>query len=815
MKTWLLVGALLLIPSPLAARGMVLDAQVRLAWSVHSGRLSPPPPDLVRYVDEVDIAVTVRFDPAPSPVRLAELERQGIRLARQGNQPVHVGPIYSMRVPFVMLATLSQSVDIRRIELGVPAYKHPPLNWSRTEAGAAGLGEALAERGMLTGQGTLIADLDTGIDANHPDFFRPDGGNYRWIDVDGDGWFTDGIDVVDLNEDGEAGEGESLTLLESTTFAFDNAPMTWADGDLDVGTDWLFVDEDGSDSWSHGGELGYTDDDPAFGEPIFMVEDLDEDGRLGWDERLMRLGSSRVLGVLGGDGTPWATGEISLAEVDSNGHGTQVMSIAAGGYHQYRRFVGMAPGAEVVSANVFSEHPYVEAMAWAASWSPDVMLHEIGMWHGQFLDGSSNIEQALTTYHDQGIVQVCPAGNIGDNYRHGTADIKSSTSYIGPFFLYYPPELAAWGSQAWYLTVQARADLTKVTPLFDRPQSSGQPGAGDFITIPVSDVESCKSDTMGNTTCAIRDVSDAGTEMWVFVMYRWTGTSYAPPTTGYWSLWFKNRNSSQVRLQLWTADDKTSWGGGASFVGPPSLGSGFVGNIMGSVTSPAVASACVTVGSYSTREDSLADDYTPGSFDLSGFSGRGPRLDGVPLLDVAAPGHYDVISSRTGGWGDEGAYAVFGGTSAAGPHVAGVVAQLRQAFPALSPAEIGLALAGAASLDTYTGTNLPDEEWGGGKLAALATRNYLDEASPTFDVRVWRDPILPGVVWLVIDPSESLLAAPVVLVGDTLSTVNPGPTSAWQLRLDPAPPSGETVQVEITGKDLSGNATTQALSVTF
>ena len=41
---------------------------------------------------------------------------------------------------------------------------------------------------------------------------------------------------------------------------------------------------------------------------------------------------------------------------------------------------------------------------------------------------------------------------------------------------------------------------------------------------------------------------------------------------------------------------------------------------------------------YSTRADTYVGDMTGGSYDLSYFSGRGPRIDGVSLLDIAAPG---------------------------------------------------------------------------------------------------------------------------------------------------------------------------------
>jgi len=90
--------------------------------------------------------------------------------------------------------------------------------------------------------------------------------------------------------------------------------------------------------------------------------------------------------------------------------------------------------------------------------------------------------------------------------------------------------------------------------------------------------------------------------------------------------------------------------------------------------------ACETVGDPATAEGALSVGALNSSGQLAEFSSRGPvTQDGSLRIkpDVAAPG-VDVLSSIPGG-----DYASYSGTSMAGPHVAGLVALMWSANPAL------------------------------------------------------------------------------------------------------------------------------------
>jgi len=102
----------------------------------------------------------------------------------------------------------------------------------------------------------------------------------------------------------------------------------------------------------------------------------------------------------------------------------------------------------------------------------------------------------------------------------------------------------------------------------------------------------------------------------------------------------------------------------------------------GTIGSPAVAYGAIAVAA-SNNTDGIAD-----------LSSRGPTGDGRVGIDLAAPGVN--INSTNARWeiGDD--YTVESGTSMATPHVAGAAALLLEAYPDLTPEEVGGALMNAA-----------------------------------------------------------------------------------------------------------------------
>ena len=117
--------------------------------------------------------------------------------------------------------------------------------------------------------------------------------------------------------------------------------------------------------------------------------------------------------------------------------------------------------------------------------------------------------------------------------------------------------------------------------------------------------------------------------------------------------------------------------------------------------------------------------------DIAAFSSRGPTADERIKPEIVAPGH-GVISALSApsadGWGPESIvsgdeHVVSSGTSMASPVAAGIVALLFEKDPNLSSRAVMNALKNTAATDGFTGSSLPDNTWGWGKVDALPSQS--------------------------------------------------------------------------------------------
>jgi subtilisin family serine protease len=162
------------------------------------------------------------------------------------------------------------------------------------------------------------------------------------------------------------------------------------------------------------------------------------------------------------------------------------------------------------------------------------------------------------------------------------------------------------------------------------------------------------------------------------------------------------------------------------------------------VGTPGTAKQAITVGSYDWNDQfsshgetltlvgTCSDPIEIGQ--LSCYSSPGFVLENLVKPEIVGPGEWysapyaKAVSpevARTWYTDTSGNYALFNGTSAATPYVAGMVALMLQKKPTLTVGEIKGILEKNATADFRTG-GVPNPKWGYGKLDYAAAQRILD-----------------------------------------------------------------------------------------
>jgi hypothetical protein len=648
------------------------------------------------------VTVTAKFDHALSSAEIASLERQGAAFFRVDGAVSHTGPVYAVDLPWDAVDAVAARGDVVRIDAAWRPAVFPTLNVSAHEIEADSVWRLLDPLGLpLTGAGMRISDFDTGVDVFHPSFFRADGDTVDWLDWDMSGTFTSGADFVDLNGNGLPDANESLKYFDGLIY---DPALVWGTGypsnsgnGYQTYWDWLYNDANLNGKRDYGPAAGYTESTPSFGEQVFVAIDSNDNGALDPGEKIVALKTSKIYATMTGGAVERRRGvDLIQSEADVNGHGTAVSGILAGGTVGRHIFTGIAPDAEILMGYFFSGNPISALIPWARSRGSNVMLYEFGGFVWDYLDGSSLEEELITAMNDT-VIQVTPSGNLGRGRKHAIATPSPSDSTVLQItapIVGGTSILAIWNTTLW------RTSLSDLTFRLKSPK-------GSMITLTGGD-----QNVNGYYVYSEASTSTRGTRaMNVYVDYGSNSN-----LTGTWELHVVNTSGSPVEIISNVADDVTSWADGAEFLNYYTDDR--------NVTWPATADGAFVNGSYSTRGFEGYGGVGGGSIpvgQISAFSGRGTRIDGRHLLDIASPGNYDVyslMSSQNGSGYGLGGYRQFSGTSAAGPHVAAACALVQQAFPMATMKDVALLLSASAATDAFTGS-VYNDTWGWGKLRIL------------------------------------------------------------------------------------------------
>ncbi len=270
-----------------------------------------------------------------------------------------------------------------------------------------------------------------------------------------------------------------------------------------------------------------------------------------------------------------------------------------------------------------------------------------------------------------------------------------------------------------------------------------------------------------------------------------------------------------------------------------------------------VASAGNAGPSCSTVEDppaiyeaALSVGATDSTDTIASFSSRGPvTSDGSGRMkpDVSAPG----VSVRSSVPGDT--YAIYSGTSMAGPHVAGAVALLQSAFPSFNgdptafESQIersAVALTTTQTCGVIPGTQVPNNTYGWGRLDVLAA--YTRGSGPDLAVTASFSPASPEpglpMQYAIVARSTSFATSSTSvtltgtlpaglsfgtvsttrgscnLVGTALScslgTLAPGSSATILVPATPPAPGSFPISVQVSGAETEADTTNNTAALT-
>ncbi len=564
----------------------------------------------------------------------------------------------------------------------------------------------------ITGRNVKVGVIDTGIDWRCPDFWRPNGTEYDWI-VSGSDWY------VDLDDDGVGDPNEELILFD---FSFTPAGYT-------PEYDWLINDANSDTYWDYGQES------------VFLSTGL--------GNTLVLLGECKVQEIWDiSTGYYWQNG-LNLTyedsggtstEIDSNGHGTNVASIVAGGqiYPIRRNYVGVAPDADltIVKLYTWSSTEVIDAIHYCVNQGVDIISMSLGFEYWQFWDGSDDLEKAVDWAYNQGVPVVVAAANRANDKQHWYHTVSTGTNirfFVNTTYIY-----------DWIrFTILWRNASNPITFTLTDPSLATSVAFGVNMA-PITNVSNFQlvPGGVGIHSIEYRElVSSRGT---VRMDVDITGPGIV---TGNWQ--FNVASSSSSEDLLVVAYDGREYK--VTMLDHVTVDY--------TLTTPATADHAITVASYNTYLPSYPPYTSYYVGNISYFSSRGPRIDDTNKMTIAAPGMFIYASmSIDADYGSGIGYigwVGYAGTSQATPHVAGTIALMMEGNTTLKgqPQDVHDILTSTARVDSWVSSDgtPPNNVWGYGKLDAESATMTAMGLTPTVgEFSATQFLLLPLVMFLMV-----------------------------------------------------------------
>jgi subtilisin family serine protease len=615
------------------------------------------------------VSALLEFESQLTLSEINKIESAGIEFARRGSSIINVGRIYSAIVTNEESLRELSEFGLIRATSGTKQFT-PSIISSMDTIQANDVWNNLQIDGRtVNGSGVAVAVIDTGAAWLHPTFWKQypaefnflNSGSEYYLDLDNDA-------IIDPNE------GPIRTVAGQT------GPF------IDFTYDYMFISTDGV------GGFDYADGDRWIGgiegdgdNYIDLLADKGVILNISKVAILYDQFSSNVY-IRGVN----LTQAVTVGDSHSSQHGTHVASTIAGGQPGFTSYVGAAPGADlIIIRSPLNSADILDGISFAIENDADIINMSFSSYLG-FLDGTDSEDLLVTeAFLNYGILTTAAAGNLGTRDKHARFSVDSGDSTTVLLRISNLPDTSPYLSVLWQST--DRDEHIILTPPSGPPIDLGEYSeiAGSSFALETDNLSAyifCEISPRGMNNLIIQVSAD--NHYWENGIWDVTITN---PTGGdIWVdsyAWDGNWHTTYMTFESHTDDLHT-------------------------ISSPATSDYAIAVSSYSESTTTITST-----------SSRGPRIDGALKPNIAAPG----VAIRAA-WGnfliDDNLWATKEGTSMASPHVAGVLALIRQAGANDNAwMDYSALINGAGGLTNHYEVALDD--WGHGLLNAAESVMYV------------------------------------------------------------------------------------------